>query len=381
MKKLLVIAFWLFVQYSFAQNEVVLKKYFELTKNTSDSLLILQKQYRNLQNASEKEARELYEKNTESLRKTSAAMDALNKSISALKASLSATEYFTAISALNNPTNEELGFKLENEILKVLEDKILKKSKWGKKTERFKKIVSNIINNPITNLISSSIPVVSSISSVVNLVTNNVLNDDNLLPEDLQIFSKEIKKYVEHYENLAKVSVDLENQSKKMHSQIDAIESLLNEFVKNATADLYPQEAKNLDNLPTNDLIRNYYSYAKVDANIRNIEKKYTKAGKVDYLGILEEGRLSYSIVGRQKLDFLGDELNKIANEYLNSLDDYHKNITNILQKANELSPDKSKILQKIEALDKQYKNLRSSFEQNLDLKTARSRISEVPKY
>jgi len=364
-----------------AQNEVVLKKYFDLTKNTYDSLLILQKQTRNLQSASEKEAKELYEKNTEALRRTAGAMDAVNKSTSALKASLSATEYFTAISALNNPTNEELGFRLETEILKVIDEKIIKKSRLGKKGDRFKKIVSNIINNPITNFITSNIPVVNSISSVVNLVNQTVLDDDNIAPDDLKFFSQEIKRYVEHYEGLAKISIELENQSKQMHTKIDALESLLNDFVRNSSADLYPAEAKNLENLTTNDLIRNYYSYAKVDATIRGIEKKYTAGGKVDYIKILEDGRMSYSIVGRQKLDFLGDELSKIANEYLNSLDNYHKNVVEILQKANNLTQDKNKISLKIEALNKQYKNLRTSFEQNLDLRTAKSRITDVPKY
>lgn len=364
-----------------AQNEVVLKKYFDLTKNTYDSLLILQKQTRNLQSASEKEAKELYEKNTEALRRTAGAMDAVNKSTSALKASLSATEYFTAISALNNPTNEELGFRLETEILKVIDEKIIKKSRLGKKADRFKKIVSNIINNPITNFITSNIPVVNSISSVVNLVNQTVLDDDNIAPDDLKFFSQDIKRYVEHYENLAKVSVELENQSKQMHTKIDALESLLNDFVRNSSADLYPIEAKNLENLSTNDLIRNYYSYAKVDATIRGIEKKFTSGGKIDYIKILEDGRMNYSIVGRQKLDFLGDELSKISNEYLNSLDNYHKNVVDILQKANNLTQDKNKISQKIESLNRQYKNLKNSFEQNLDLKTAKSRIIEVPKY
>ncbi|MFN3315654.1 MAG: hypothetical protein ACK40K_02495, partial [Raineya sp.] len=61
--------------------------------------------------------------------------------------------------------------------------------------------------------------------------------------------------------------------------------------------------------------------------------------------------------------------------------DNYHKNLIETLQKANDFSQDKSKINQKIDALNKQYKNLRSSFEQNLDLKTTRSRIAEVPKF
>jgi hypothetical protein len=366
---------------AYSQNEVVLKKYFDLTKNTYDSLVILQKQYKNLQAISEKEAKEVYEKNTEALRRTAGAMDALNKSTSALKASLSATEYFTAISALNNPTNEELGFRLETEILKIIDEKIIKKSRLGKKGDRFKKIVSNIINNPITSFITTNIPVVNSISSVVNLVNQTVLEDDNIAPDDLKLFSQDIKKYVEHYENLAKISVELEAQSGQLHTKIDALESLLNDFVRNSSADLYPNEAKTLENLTTNDLIRNYYSYAKVDATIRGIEKKFTVAGKIDYMKVLEDGRMNYSIVGRQKLDFLGDELSKIASEYLNSLDSYHKNVIDILQKANNLTQDKNKITQKIESLNRQYKNLRSSFEQNLDLKTAKSRISEVPKY
>jgi len=381
MKKIKILSFvFLYNFFAFAQNEVILKKYFDMTKNTYDSLQILQKQYKNLQNASEQEARQLYEKNVESLRKTAGAMNAMNKSISALKASLSATEYFSAVAALNNPTNEDLGFRLETEILKIIEEKIVKKTKLGKKADRFRKIVSNIINNPITNLITSNIPVVNSISSVVNLVNTTMLDDDNVSPDDLKIFSQEIKKYVIHYENLARISVELEKQSQEMHIKIDAVESLLNDFVRSSTADLFT-EAKNLENLTTNDLIRNYYNYSKVDATIKTIEKKYTTAGRIDYIRILEDGRVNYSIVGRQKLDFLGDEISKISNEYLNSLDTYHKNLIETLQKAGDFSQDKSKISQKVEALNKQYKNLRNSFEQNLDLKTTRSRIAEVPKF
>lgn len=369
-----------FSAYAFGQNEVILKKYFDMTKNTNDSLQILLKQYKNLQSASEKEAKQLYEKNVESLLKTAGAMDAMNKSISALKASLSATEYFSAIAALNNPTNEDLGFRLETEILKVIDEKIIKKTKLGKKADRFRKIVSNIINHPITNLITSTVPVVNSISSVVNLVNSTVLNEENVSPDDLRIFGQEIKKYVAHYENLARISTELENQSRQMHTKIASVESLLTDFVRSSTADLFP-DAKNLENLSTNELIRNYYNYAKINTTIKTIEKKFSTAGRIDYLRILEDGRVAYSIVGRQKLDFLGDEINKIANEYLSSLDSYHQNLIETLQKASELSQDKAKITQKIESLNKQYQNLRNSFEQNLDLKTTRSRIAEVPKF
>ncbi len=365
----------------FGQNEVVLKKYFDLTKNTYDSLQVLQKQYLQIKLETEKEARSLYEKNTESLRKTALAIDALNKSLSALKASLSATEYFSAVAALNNPTNEDLGFRLENEILKVVDEKVLKKAKLNsKKISRFRQIASNIINNPITNLITSSIPVVNSITSVVNLVNHTIIDEDSVTPDDLKVFNQEIKKYVAHYENLARISVELEKQSHEFHIKIEAVESLLNDFVKNTTTELFP-ETKNLENQSTNDLIRNYFNYAKIDATIKSIEKRYTQAGKIDYVKIFEDGRLNYSIVGRQKLDFLRDEINRIAEEYLNSLENYHKNLIETLQKANELSPDKTKISQKIESLNKQYKNLRSSFEQNLDLKTMRNRVAEVPKY
>ena len=365
---------------AWGQNEVILKKYFDMTKNTNDSLQLLLKQYKNLQNASEKEAKQIYDKNIESLLKTAGAMDAMNKSTSALKASLSATEYFSAVAALNNPTNEDLGFRLETEILKIVDEKIVKKTKLGKKADRFRKILSNIINNPITNLITSNIPVVNSISSVVNLVNTTVIDEENVSPDDLKIFSQEMKKYVAHYENLARISTDLESQSRQMHTKIDAIESLLTDFVRSSTSDLFT-DAKNIENLSTNDLIRNYYNYAKVDATIKTIEKKFTNAGRIDYIRILEDGRVNYSIVGRQKLDFLGDEINKISSEYLNSLDNYHKNLVETLQKAGDFSQDKAKINQKIESLNKQYKSLRSSFEQNLDLKTTRSRIAEVPKF
>lgn len=381
MKKFLWVAFLLANTQLHAQNEVVLKKYFDLTKSTYDSLQVLQKQYLQIRSETEREIRNLYEKNTESLRKTAAAVDAINKSLSALKASLSATEYFSAVAALNNPTNEELGFRLENEIFKIIDEKIFKKTKLStKKISRFRQIVTSIINNPITNLITSNIPVVSSITSVVNLVNQSIIDEDNISADDLKLFNQEIKKYVAHYENLARIATELEKQSQELHIRIEAIESLLNDFTKNTISELFP-EAKNLENQPTNELIRNYFNYTKIDAIIKSIEKKYTQAGKIDYAKILEEGRLNYSIVARQKLDFLGDEVTRIAGEYLNSLENYHKNLIETLQKANELSAEKNKIIQKIDSLNKQYKNLRSSFEQSLDLKTMRNRIAEVPKY
>jgi hypothetical protein len=371
-----------------AQNEAVAeamatmtKKYFDLTKSLQDSVNTLRGQYRNIQQDNETDARIYYEKKAESIRQTANVIEAMNKSLSAMKASLSATEYFTSISALNNPTNEELGFRLETEILKIMQDKIFVKSGRSRRMDKFRKIVSNVINNPITNLIVSNIPVVSSISSVVNMVNTSFLDDDNISVDDLKSFGGDIKKFVEHYENLAKANAELMGSTKSIRTKIDAMESLLTDYVRSSASDLYPQDGKVIENQSVNELVRTYYSYSRVDATIRNIEKTYLFSGRLNYDKLLKDKRLEYSIMGRQKISFLGDELEKIADEYSNTLDSFHKSIVQVLAKANDLTKDKLKIQQKSETLNRQYTNLKATYEQSLDLKTTRLRLSEVPKF
>ncbi len=344
------------------------KKYFSL----SDSVGMINKQYR-------LSTRNTHEKNTESIRQTAHSVEAMNKSLKALEASLSATEYFTSIAALNNPTNDELGFRLETEILKVIDDKILKKG-GGKirRIDKFRKIVANIVNNPITNLLTSFVPAVSSITSVVNLVNSQALDNDNIEAEDLKNFHQEIRKFTEHYENLAQANTNLINGINTLNIKVDALDRLLFEFTKTSAVDLYK---KDIQKNNINELIREYYNYAKVDAQIKAVERNNSVYGKINYEKIITEERLSYSVVGRQKLAFMGDELDKFVTEYQNMLDVYHKDITKILEKATQISTDKDKIKLKIDNLNRQYNNLRNTCEQSIDLKTTKSRLLEVPMY
>jgi hypothetical protein len=156
------------------------------------------------------------------------------------------------------------------------------------------------------------------------------------------------------------------------------LDRLLFDFTKTSAVDLYK---KDIQKNNINELIRDYYNYAKVDAQIKTVERNNMIAGKVNYEKIIIDERLSYSVVGRQKLAFMGDELDKFVTEYQNMLDNYHKDVTKILEKANQISADKDKIKLKIDNLSRQYNNLRNTCEQSIDLKTTKSRLLEVPMY
>ncbi len=327
------------------------------------------------------DARARYNKSVESIKSTTYFVEAMNKSLSALEASLSATEYFSGISALNNPTNDELGFKLEDEILILLDKNIIEKAKKMKTASKFKRIVSNIINNPITNFVVSSVPAVSSISSVINLTNSVAVTEGNIEPEDLESFQKELKKYINHYEALAKANNTLNDNISNLDIKADALKKLLQDFIITTSVYLYKMDRSQMSDLSQNELIAQHYNYVKVQEHIAAIERKYQKGGKLSYTGLIRDGRLSYSVVGRQKIDFMAEQLEQLVNEYLTALDQFHQNITTTLEKARELSKDKNKIDNKIKTLDKQYEQVRSTFLNNVDLKTMKQRLDAIPRY
>ncbi|MEM9981804.1 MAG: hypothetical protein AAF734_04855 [Bacteroidota bacterium] len=327
------------------------------------------------------DARARYNKSVESIKSTTYFVEAMNKSLSALEASLSATEYFSGISALNNPTNDELGFKLEDEILILLDKNIIAKAKKMKTASKFKRIVSNIINNPITNFVVSSVPAVSSISSVINLTNSVAVTEGNIEPEDLERFQKELKKYINHYEALAKANNTLNDNISNLDIKADALKKLLQDFIITTSVYLYKMDRSQMSDLSHNELIAQHYNYVKVQDHIATIERKYQKGGRLSYAGLIRDGRLSYSVVGRQKIDFMAEQLEQLVNEYLTALDQFHQNITTTLEKARELSKDKNKIDDKIKTLDKQYEEVRSTFLNNVDLKTMKRRLDAIPRY
>lgn len=325
-------------------------------------------------------AQEKYNTNTESIRNTANFLDAANKSLSSIELSLQISGYLNLITELNNPTNEDLGFSLDKEMQRLIEEKIIKGNRKfnNKNPGKFMRFVSSVIKNPITNLIASSVPAVSSLTTVFNVVTSTAVSEPSVNSGDLLAFQNEVKKYIEHYEKLAMASDELNVNLQTLKVKTQALKSLVKDFTSELVLDLHGNDkADAIKTLPINKLIERYYNYAVVDNYIKKAEAKFSN----NYERLSKEASLQYSIVGRNKVEFIAQELEKLSSEYLGMLQNFHTQILDVIKNADKLSKEKIKISQKTKQLETQYKTVKESFKNAVDLSTIRSRLSDMPRY
>ncbi|MDX2304122.1 MAG: hypothetical protein NW226_15055 [Microscillaceae bacterium] len=323
----------------------------------------------------------IYENNKLSIVATANYMDAVNDGLNALEFTVSSLDYSNSIFELNNPTNTDLGFSLDKAMLKIVDDKILN-SKFGKKFgSKFKTIISSIINNPIINnpitkAIVSTVPAVSSISSVFNMVNTVAIENEDIGAEALKEFNKEIQKYVAHYEALAKASRDLDFNLSSLKLKTESVRKLTNNFVRQSVTDLYtPDGAPDMSKIDMNVIIKQYYNYAKVTEYIMKLEQ--LNNNNYNYLS----KRLVFPVVGRSKVAFIGEEIEKLYSEYQTTLNTYHENVKVILNNATTLSDDKAKITQKVNDLDTRYTRLIESYVRNVNIANIKALEDNIPRY
>lgn len=311
-------------------------------------------------------------------------MDAVNVGLNALEFSVSSLDYSNSIFELNNPTNSDLGFSLDKSMLKIVDEKIIQ-GKFGKKFgDKLRGIVSGIINNPIINplinnpltkALVSTVPAVSSISSIFNVINSVAVSEPEIGQEALKGFSKELQKYIAHYEALAKASRDLDFNLSNLKLKTESVRKLVTNFTQQSIADLYREETPKLDVLDLNTLVKRHYNYPVVVEYINNLENTYRK----NYAQLSE--RIVFPVVGRSKVSFIGEEIEKLYNEYLATLSSYHGNVIVILNNATVISDDPNKVKNKIYDLDRRYKELITNYEKNVDLNNIKALQERIPRF
>lgn len=332
------------------------------------------------------DAKNRYTTSIRSIKTTANFIYAFNNGLNGLEASLVFSDYANAINNLNNPQNNELGFSLEAEITGLINNKIVGKLRRfrRRKKSRFLGVVSTILRNPITQSLVSSVPAVNSIYSVANLVNNTVVNHKGVSSDDLKMFHEGLRKYVEHYDNLSALNKVLTVTNENLKVKTEALRKLTNEFVKEMVSTLYnKQDMNTLKGKSLNNIIDEYYTYSQVMRHIEKIEKSYTssRSGQLSYNIIVRDDRLVYSMIARNKIEFLTREIEQISSEYLTALEEYHKNIVLILTNAYKLSQDSTKIEVKIKKLNQQFEQVKKDYIKNVNLKNIRERLNEIPRY
>jgi hypothetical protein len=334
-----------------------------------------------MSDADRRTSQTIYENNRLSFLATANYMDGVNNSLNALEFSVSSLDYSNSIFELNNPTNTDLGFSLDKVVIKLMNEKVLTPKAEKKFGSKLRSIVTNIlnnplVNNPITKALVSTVPAVSSIVSVFDVVNSAAVSNVEIEAQSLLDFNKGLQKYVGHYEALAKASKDLEFNLGNLKLKAESVRKLASNFAKESVIDLYTrQNAPNMTSLDMNTIIKKHFNYPIVSEYIGQLEK----SNNHNYPVLAK--RVMFPLTGRSKISFIGEELEKLYNEYLATLSNYHNSIIVILNNANGLSEDQSKIAQKIYDLDKRYKALIESYEKNVNIENLRSLESNVPRY
>ncbi len=193
-------------------------------------------------------------------------IESANNSVNSLSSLLKKDNYRNKITTLNNPTNNELGFSLKNEILTALKPILDKARKTDSK--KFKEVIENFLSNPEDNGISSVkkyLPALGIFSTVLSLVGNLVIVEKTITKEDLNIFIGKIQQYFSQYEKLNTINQQFGMQVQKLLDRSEEIKGDLKDFLVDCICTMDKKIAKHsIKDLTVEALIQKYYDPQKL---------------------------------------------------------------------------------------------------------------------
>ena len=159
-------------------------------------------------------------------------IESANNSINSLNGLLKKDNYRNKITAINNPSNNELGFSLKTEILSALEPLLAK----AKKTDnsKFREVMENLLSNPDENGLSSVkqyLPSPALFSTVLSLVGSLVISEKKITKNDLNQFTTRVMQYFAQYERLNAINEQFSRQVQNLLERIDETKQDLNDFL------------------------------------------------------------------------------------------------------------------------------------------------------
>jgi hypothetical protein len=302
-----------------------------------------------------------------------------NTSLNALQVMGSVSAYLDNIGQLNNPANNELGFALTDDIVKIVEARIL--SKQGLKTNptKFVRIVKEVMNAPLTTSFAKSLPVVSNIRNVIDLVVTLTTSEKKVEVEDFIQLKNDMKKYVEHYEGLEQANYAFTSNLNSINVRIDALKLILKNYATERMRPLYPNEKLDtFRNLTT--LINRFSDRDNAQMMIdRILEDSKNTNGSMNYEKALSDKRLFYPEYAVNQAQVIQDEIISASKAYLSNLYTYQQNIETVLanSKKNKLG-DVQKIDQKAAALQKLLDTVTEAVKNGVNMDDLQVRLQRI---
>lgn len=313
---------------------------------------------------------------------------AANNSFDAIDAALATSDYLNDVGQLNSPTNEDLGFSLSDEVVEMLDEMIIKSNRKfnDKNPDKFKQFVSTLIENPITTAVSNSVPALSAIGAVVDLVANISVREDDVSVDDFRNFKTSLGRYINHYEQLARASYDFNANLDNLRVKTEALRVILSDFVLDRIRTIKPDAidpdmTSSETPININDLLLTYYNPDRLEVDIQLILNNYKSGSRMNYQAALNEQRLAYPLYALSQAQFIQQELESIANEYVSNYRLYHDRLSRTLEQSKQLSKDPTKVDKKKKQLDDKLTLLVNTFKRNAKTREVNTYLQSIPAY
>lgn len=250
-------------------------------------------------------------------------VESANNSLNSINSLLKKDNYRNKITTLNNPTNNELGFSLKDEILTALQPILAKAKKTDKK--KFGQVIDNFLSNPEENGIGSVkryMPALGLFSTVLSLVGNLVITERNITSEDLQKFVAKIQQYFSQYEELNHINYHFGAEVEKLLERSAELKVDLKDFLVDCIYTMNDKYDKNeIKELPVELMLQRFYDPQKlhftIDTSGRSQNQKLFPSDAPTSVKLLTSGikRL------QKEFEALYNENYKQLKDLLNSLE------------------------------------------------------------
>jgi hypothetical protein len=311
-------------------------------------------------------------------------LQSANTSVNAMLLSSNLSAYLNDVSALNNPTNQDLGFSLAEQVEKVMEKNVFKgRAKIaGQEKGRFMGFVKNILNSPITTAIAGIFPVVSSITSVTNMVAGAALGDKDISVQDVAGFNTDLKVFVAHYEGLAAASYQFNVANITIKAKLDQLQNLLRNIAHDRIDGLYEAgkvDQASLQAAKLSDILDQHYNATKVEVQMQAVLNSFKEGDKINYASALNDKRFLFPDYEIGRASSVSDLLDAHASEILVALGNYQHNLEAVLTKSKEAGiGDGAKIDARILQMRKSLEEVVKSFENAVHTKDVHNKFQRL---
>jgi hypothetical protein len=302
-----------------------------------------------------------------------------NTSLNAMQVAGSVSAYLENVGQLNNPANNELGFALTDDIVKILDMRILSKKGIKTNPSKFTSIVKEVMNSNVTSSFAKAIPVVSNIKGVIDLVVNLTASEKNVEVEDLIKLKQDLKKYIEHYEGLEQANLAFTSNLNSLNVRVDALKLILKNYSIERLRPINP--SVNLDTFRNlTHLVNRYCDKEDVQMKVdRILEEFKNEKGALNYEKALSDKRLYYPEYAINQSQVIYDELESVSRGFMSNLNTYQQNIEKVLanSKSNKLG-DNGKIDQKVKALENLLEKVSEAVKNSVNLEDLQLKLQRI---